>query len=671
MPNLTKPGDNMRSLASLAFLESQHDVEGKKQDSLGMLMPLVLETLQGCAGISFTVQQFSDKLKVVTGLELPDTVVSALLSRCKGSKRNPRYLKLENGRYERTDVPIECSNYVGQRNAINERHKMLLAAIVECASSQGLGELTTEDAGLVLADYLDRNFRSLSVGEIVPDEELVPCDYRWLEKFILRLHDTGDAMFDTVVTLVRGRVMFDAAFMPGFGAEVQRLKNMVVYLDSPVICRYMGFGTESDGRLAVEAVRILKEAGAVCRVFEETAAEVGRIMGRVATNWGHPKDDEGPESFLFTMPARGRSRSEAQRIADSPVESIESAGFKVVPAPPREKKTVTDEEKLASRLSSKGRGYPDYNRVRHDVNCIAAVVTQRGFSSAMALGNARFLFVSDSPRTIQNVRRWWTKDEGRVDIPPIFSIVDLANIAWLYGGIDNDGSFSKEALMTTCAASMMPSDKVWAAFSAKLRSFVSEEKMTPEVVANYLFNGCVKASLSDIPDSAIEGGLTDAQLEEILAEGDREIAERVNGAELRESKDALEDVNRRLAAVEQANRDKDDLIAELSRRIKDADDKNEQNREAMERDIRKRADREATAIIWACLFLCFAAAVAVIAIFLVMDLPDKVLSLLSGVPLALLGFLSKILNLQDRLAARITRRKMTAIIPDGADEARR
>lgn len=161
---------------------------------------------------------------------------------------------------------------------------------------------------------------------------------------------------DTVVTLVRGRVMFDAAFMPGFGTEVQRLKNMVVYLDSPVICRYMGFGTESDEKLIAEAVRILKEAGVVCRVFEETAAEVGRIMGRVAANWGRPRDDEGPDSFLFTMPARGRIRSEAQRVADSPVETIENAGFNVVPVPPRENKTVTDERKLASRLRGRGTG---------------------------------------------------------------------------------------------------------------------------------------------------------------------------------------------------------------------------------------------------------------------------------------------------------------------------
>ena len=664
MPSLTKPGDNMRSLASLAFLESQHDVEGKKQDSLGMLMPLVLETLQGCAGISFTVQQFSDKLKVVTGLELPDTVVSALLSRCKGSKRNPRYLKLENGRYERTDVPLECSNYVGQRNAINERHKTLLAAIVECASRQGLGELTTEDASLVLADYLDRNFRSLSVGEIVPDEELVPCDYRWLEKFILRLHDTGDAMFDTVVTLVRGRVMFDAAFMPGFGAEVQRLKNMVVYLDSPVICRYMGFGTESDGRLAVEAVRILREAGAVCRVFEETAAEVGRIMGRVAANWGHPRDDEGPESFLFTMPARGRSRSEAQRVADSPVESIESAGFKVVPAPPRENRTVTDEGKLASRLGSKGRDFPDDNRVWHDVRCIAAVVTQRGFSNAMTLGNAKFLFVSDSPKTIRNVRKWWTKDEGRVDIPPIFSVVDLANIAWLYGGIDNDGSFSKEALMTTCAASMMPSDKVWAAFSAKLKTFVSEEKMTPEAVANYLFDGCVKASLSNISDDAIEDGLTDAQMEDIIAEGEREIAERVNGVELKESKDALEDVSRRLAAVEQASRDKDDQIADLTRKIERAVDKSREDREAIERNIRERAERDAMRIIVALFVVCLVVIGVVVAVYLVMDLPDKVCTLISGIPLGILGLLSEFFDLKDRLADRIARKRIASSIPD-------
>ena len=668
MPSQINPAQNIRSLASLAFLESQHDVEGKRQDSLGLLMPLVLETLQGCSGIRFNVQEFSERLQDVTGLKLPDTVISTLLSRCKGSKRNPRYLKLENGRYERTDVALECSNYVGQRNKINAQQGELLAAIVECAASQGLGALTLGEAALILSDYLDRNFRSLSVGEIIPEEGLAPCDYRWLERFILRLHDTKDAMFETVVTLVRGRVMFDAAFMPGFSAGGQRLKNMVVFLDSPVICRYMGFGTESDGKLVAEAVRILKEADVVCRVFEETAAEVGRIMGRVANNWGCPRDDEGPDSFLFTMPARGRSRSEAQRVADSPVESIESAGFKVVPAPPRKEGTVTNEGKLAKRLGSKGRGFPDYNRVRHDVNCIAAVVTQRGFSNAMTLGSAKFLFVSDSPMTIRNVRRWWSSDEGRVDIPPIFSIIDLANIAWLYGGVDIDGSFSKEALMTTCAASMMPSDKVWAAFSAKLRNFVSEEKMTPEAAANYLFNGSVNASLSDISESAIEGGLTDAQLEEILAEGDRGIAERINGAELRESKEALEDVGQRLAAAEQVSRDKDDRIADLSMRVEEALGKAKGDRRTIRRIIRSQAEREAKWISTVIAFACVAGIVGMLVACFMMNMVDVMISVVISVLLALFGIIINYYGLRDKLADRIEKKWVESFFLERLDE---
>ena len=100
---------DIRALASLAFLESQCDFEGKRQDSLGLLMPLVLETLQGFNGISFTVHDFCQRLAAKTGLELPATVAAALLNRCKGSKTKPRYLTVESGRYERTDVALECS----------------------------------------------------------------------------------------------------------------------------------------------------------------------------------------------------------------------------------------------------------------------------------------------------------------------------------------------------------------------------------------------------------------------------------------------------------------------------------------------------------------------------------------------------------------------------------
>ena len=435
---------DIRALASLAFLESQCDFEGKRKDSLDLLMPLVLETLQCFNGISFTVHDFCQHLGAKTGLELPATVAAALLNRCKGSKTNPRYLIVEGGRYERTGVALECSNFVGLRDSINAQHAKLLEAIVEYAASIGLGELTSVEAGCALSDYLDRNFGSLSVGAMPPGDEPA-AGHRWLGRFIFHLHDTGNPMFETIVTLVRGRVVFDAAFMPGFGTVSQRLKGLVVYLDSPALCRYMGFGTESDERLVTEAVRLLRSAGIVCRVLDETASEVGRIMGRVAANWGHPSEYEAPGSFLLTMPNRGRTRSEAQRAADSPVEFIEDYGFTVVNAPSRVRETVVDEAALAKRLAKKGWDFSSDNRIRHDINCIAAVMTQRGPTTANTLSKAKFLFLSDSSLTILNTRRWWQDDEGRSDIPPIFSIVDLANIAWLYG----DSTDTKNLAMLT------------------------------------------------------------------------------------------------------------------------------------------------------------------------------------------------------------------------------
>ena len=192
--------------------------------------------------------------------------------------------------------------------------------------------------------------------------------------------------------------------------------------------------------------------------------------------------------------------------------------------------------------------------------------------------------------------------------------------------------------------------------------------MTPEAAANYLFNGSVNASLSDISESAIEGGLTDAQLEEILAEGDRKIAERVNGAELRESKDALENVGQRLAAAEQASRDKDDRIADLSIRVEEALGKAKGDRRTIRRIIRSQAEREVKYISTVIVFACVAGIVGMLVACFMMNMVDVMISVVISFLLALFGIIINYFGLRDELADRIEKKRVESYFPEWFDE---
>ncbi len=219
--------------------------------------------------------------------------------------------------------------------------------------------------------------------------------------------------------------------------------------------------------------------------------------------------------------------------------------------------------------------------------------------------------------------------------------------------------------MTICAAAMMPSDKVWSAFNRKLSELVAEDRMTADRATTYLFNGSVNAILSEIPDAAIEDGFTDAQMEEVIERGNLEIAESVNGAELRESKNDLKEVTQRLSSLEQADLDKDRQIAELTKRLGDATRKSEKDREALEKSIRDESARDARFIGTVLIIICVLGIGSLLFACFMMGMIDVAFSIICSVILGLAAFLVQYLRLTDKLAERIAEKRLRAIFPEG------
>lgn len=649
-----KQVEGIRSLASLALIESEYNLEGRRNDRVGLFMPLVLEFLQGCSGIEFDEAYVAEGLAAQAGLNLPVAVIRTLLKRC--CKVRKAYLVRRDGKYRRTDEPIPQSNIAARKKGIESAHDELIGRMVAFAREQEGVEIGGDEARVLLAAYLDQHFGSLSIADVsLLGSSSDDARTKWVGRFIISLSENNDPLLSSVVTLVRGRVIYDAAFMPGFSSEQQRLANLVVYLDSPIVLSAMGYGTESDERLYREGIRLLRESGVVCRVLDETLEEMRRLMTAVADNWGSPRQNERLDSFVLMMPKRGYERSTARSVADDPESALKESGLgiRVDVAPERIADYVSDEMPLANRLMRDG-GDLSEPRIWHDVNCIAAVISRWKGQQPRRLGDAKCLFATDSRPTILTIRKWWSDDMHGGMISPIISFTDLVNIAWMYGEPESSGAFSKDSLVSVCAAAMMPTDVVWTAFSVKIRTMVADNRMSAERARDLLFNSSVAHVLSEMEDYEVADGIDDAKLDLIVEKVDKRVADSVYGDELA-SKDA-EILEAKRLNVETAGKldASDKLLAETKGRA----EKSERQVARVKKQIREAAKEKAHRIVWRTFAACVVATIAV-AVFLVWTNSHHEAWnwVLAMVP-AIIGSLGFPFKAEDKLAARIESGRM-------------
>lgn len=487
----------MDTLSSLAFLQANINASTGISDRLDYFMPLMLEVLHKLEGTHFSLDDVRRLLIREFELALPGPVVGSLLRRC--CRKN--YLVKNNGRYERTNKKLPYSAATEKRREIDSKLNRLVDALTQYASTEGVGVFSTTQVRKMLGKYLDFNFKSLSLGTLSDVDEKTheeDNDVRWINRFIRISMGENQEIIETIVELVRGRVVFDAAMLPGFADGPQTFSGVRIFLDSPVLCSIFGYVSKEDQRLYKEAVALLQEAGAKIEVLDCTVKELESVMESVYTNWGHPRPGEPPRSYIYTMPEQGFNRDEAKLVsADGEVKIRQELGINSVEVPSRNRQFVVDEAALEKRLQRKNHAnWSQKNRIKHDIDCISAVMTIRSGKTASRIKGSRAFFVSESKLTIQNIRKWWNIDEARNDLPPIFSLIDLANLAWLYSP-KQDSSILKDTVMSTCAAAMVPTDRVWQAWVTIISEHQRSGKITEEDACQLLFSNDIKSALAE------------------------------------------------------------------------------------------------------------------------------------------------------------------------------
>ncbi len=496
----TEMNSSARALRTLAFLESRVNHSGAA-DRLEVFMPLITESLRKFSGFTFVLNDIASEAHKDHGLKLPQNVIAVLLDRLC---RRGHLQKNGDGSFRFGDKPIRYQEHTAEKQDFIEAQKTLLLSMKNYAASLDIIVTENEVANL-LYEYIDTHFSDLTLRNISTMPVNEKAQYHWIHRYVLEMEQSSTPEFDTMIRLIQGVGVYDAAFFTGFAEEEPSLKNLHVFFDTPILCDALGMGSKEDKDLAIEAIQLIQDSGAICRVLEQTVQEAESILCAIRSSWNDISKMVMPGSYGDHLRKQGASASfvyELEQLFESKLET--DLKLSIVPSAKREAAYTADEAELAKMLSQ-GKTASDSYRVRHDVDSVANVLTLRRGITAKTINSAKAIFVVKPGLTLKNTTTWWKTTEERTDICPMISITNLANYAWLSGSRKTTKCLLQRKLaVSTCVTSLQPTAHIWEEFVEQLKRLVNRDDLSLETAQTLIRSANFSSCLASFEESNTE-----------------------------------------------------------------------------------------------------------------------------------------------------------------------
>jgi hypothetical protein len=486
-----------RGLATIALLKLNFDAG---RDHIAMFEPFVRDAIGSLPTSDFSLEELQAAITSRHQLLLPASALRTLLARTA----REGYVRREGGRYFRSPLAREVPDLLSSRGEVEARQQRLAVALREAASQHGLA-LASDDAALALIlEFLERNHVSLALtGESFEAAVTEPSDADRSDK---RLSVTARFLRDALAAqgdlasiiqeCLEGYILQNTLLLKDIASASRRFRNLQVYCDSGLLFRVLGLHDQIAETATKELFSLLRQTGAGLNAFDTTLREMRRILDvhekHIGTSAGRmllrPSD---LTRFLLTARFSPSDVREQNALLEL---NLGGLGVNIRQLPAHRAESTLDEKNLASRLADKPDG-ESADRVTHDVDCVAGILTMRAGQSSDTLDDARFVFASTGALTVRNTTAWY-RSQGGAGVAPMIHYLVLSNLAWLKKPSSASGLKVHE-LMALCVAALRPSRATWQTFVRYLKSLERSGRLSSDEVTAMVANSLTDRVLAD------------------------------------------------------------------------------------------------------------------------------------------------------------------------------
>jgi len=293
----------IRTVAALAILKVNWD---ERQDYIANFVPIVGHCLRDAQAEAVSIPDLQELVRGSFGLRIPQGPLKTILGRAARLGLVTR----EHGVYWPNREALRDMTLGPAREGVLRQHTRLVESLVDYAEREH-GRSWSHDQGeralLAHVEALAEPILAAAVeGE--PVVELPKVDAEGsavVGQFVLHLSREEPEGFEYLETIVKGSMLAHVLYFPdAFAGGRPQLGETVIYLDTPVALRVLGYAAEHFRAPAIELVDLLRAQGASLKVFDHTLREVEGVL-----DWS-PERVSGRRDRLF----RGRG-FESERCA--------------------------------------------------------------------------------------------------------------------------------------------------------------------------------------------------------------------------------------------------------------------------------------------------------------------------------------------------------------------
>jgi hypothetical protein len=389
------------------------------------------------------------------------------------------------------------------RTEAEEKHRTLGEALLDFAQEHGVLFDTADDALVAVSTFITDNKVPLLLQEALADSPLDRTDLprkttRTIARFITERCLTSAELQPILAGLVEGMVLQDALLFRDIATISHKFTGLQIVLDSPILFAVLDLTGVANGIATREGLSLFRDAGAVAVAFHRTLGEMRRILtvyeNRVTTAEG--RLSLYPTDLTRHVLTAKLSASDIRMISTTLEKRLAAHGIVIREVPTHDRRYTLDEQALAAILADDQD--LDKPRIRHDVDCVAGVLTLRAGRTASSIENAHAVFCTTSGKVVRNVQRWY-REEGEGGAPPAVHQLALTSIAWMKRPQAARGIKLHE-LAAICSAALKPSRDTWRMFIANVKQLRNDGVISDDETVAIIASEMTEPLLATLDD---------------------------------------------------------------------------------------------------------------------------------------------------------------------------
>jgi hypothetical protein len=477
--------DALRAISALAVIKVNWD---ESKDYIANFIPIVAHCISRGEHDEVSLPDTQTIVEAEFGLRIPHGAMQTILNRMA----REGLLNRNRGIFVRKADVLGGFDLGSEREAVLRQHRNLVARLVEFAA--GLGrEWDAEQAERALLGYVEVLAEPI-LAAVVDGEPIVELPKISGEgsvvtnRFVLDLCNTEPQAFEYLVTIVKGTMLANVLYLPEtFAGGRERLVDVEILLDTPVVLRALGYAEEQYREPVQELLGLLVDKGARLRIFEHTLHEVEGVLDAAAAIFRTgARRDHFPGDVVDYFASENLSRSDVEMAIAELRDRLEAREIEIRDTPEHTEELNFSEADLEKTL------YDTVHYVRReamvrDLDSLSAIYRIRGGEVRRRIESSGAILVTTNSRLARAGRIFFSEVFGRRTVPICMTDHSLAALVWLMNPAQAP-DLPRRQIIAISFAALNPPDEVWRRYLAEIRQLKERGELTEEQVGLLLFS---------------------------------------------------------------------------------------------------------------------------------------------------------------------------------------